>query len=261
MRRFFRVVQISGVLFGTLASVWAIRFFNENFFRASRYVFHFDGSFSVDQQNRIKKFVNASDSCKSLSLCCFAQKIQRRFPSINTINLFHNAHGVISVLVGSVVPMLNVNQDLVLAEDGGLFLKEIFNHESLGYLARLDFLDIAMLIDGKSDVQDDEVSNLVGRVPASLVETICKIPSELYEEYRVLCQDESKWWLQDRRQKKFLVLFNGMRMPNKAMLSACNQVKGMLDDRGVFGARCARRWVADVRFENQIILFAQAGGR
>lgn len=257
MKRFVRGVQVAGILVLGATSMWAVKSFTTRFFSADHFVFNLNGSFSEQQKGIIKEFLSQDESFKKVSLSDLDSTVRDRFPSLEKVSLSQNATGAITVNAHSVRPLLNIGVDLVLAHGGKLFKKFLFDQEILSQLERIDF----PIFDSNDSLVDMQQPELVGTLSEELVATIKKLPSQLFKDYEVSCQEQAKWWLQDKQEKKFYVLFNGVGMPTERNIAACNKIKGTLGTRGVFTAKRTKGFVADVRFEDQVILFRKTRGR
>lgn len=258
MRRFVRGVKISGFCICVVASLWAVHSFTTRFFRVDRFLVQSDSAFSKAQKTAIADFIQNDQTLKMASLAVVAQRIQKRFPSIKKVSLVQDASGAIRAHADSVRPTFRINDYLVLSDDGCLFKKVLFSRFVLN---SLDSVDVQNLEQRCNDFVDMERDEFVGTFLPQLFKTVQEIPSELFQQYRVSCRDKACWSLEDKQQKKFLIFFNDTKMPNSTVISACNKIKGTLDARGAFTGRRACTWVADARFEDQIILFRKTGGR
>ena len=258
MKRFVRGVKISGFCICVVASLWAVRSFAVRFFRVERFLVQSDSAFSKAQKAAISDFFQNDQTFKTASLAVVAKRVHERFFSIKKVSLVQDSSGSIMVKADSVRPLFRINDDLVLVDDGRLFKKALFDRTVLDSLNSIDVQSIDHRCDGSVDMEQDE---LVGAFLPQLLKTVREIPGTLFRKYHVSCCDKVCWSLEDKQQKKFLIFFNGMKMPDDTVIYSCNKIKGTLDARGVFTGRCAHAWVADVRFEDQIILFRKIGGR
>lgn len=78
--------------------------------------------------------------------------------------------------------------------------------------------------------------------------------------YQIYWKDEYEVYLTEAQNTRFVILCNAQQIPTQALLDACASLKAMLDERGSFRGRTTTHWVADVRFEHQIVLYCQKGG-
>jgi len=257
MKLFIRGIYIASFLAGGAVSLWTAKQFSTHFFAAQTFQFQFAGSFSEQQKIRIRDFFIHGESFLKKPLSDLAQLAKDQFSSIDSLSIFQKPSGTLVVRAGSAKPVLLVNENLVLTDNRSLFERSVFDSTVLSALNQVDFLHI----EGKKENQFFEIesSELMGMIPTSLFETGKNIPSFLFDQFYISCQNDVRWWLQDKQQKKFFILFSGGTIPNAHTLVACSKIKGTLESRNRFARRSA--WVADVRFGDQIIAFRKPGGR
>lgn len=251
MKRFVRGIQVASILICTIVSFWSINQLATQFLSADRFAVCVKGSLSLQQISVIKNFLENNKEHSAMPLFALAKIVQERFPSLETISFFQDASGVITLQATTVEPMLMVDDTLVLTRDGKLFKRSLFDDHFLHSLQKIS----CPFIDEKCSFIDMQQSELVGQWSQDMVFVAKNFSDNLFELYDISCQDKASWWLQDKKQKNFFILFNGIGMPNEKVLAACNKIKEMLDARGEFKTKRVANWVADIRFEEQIILF------
>jgi len=256
MKRLFRGILVIVLCISVVGVSWTVKRFVNSFFSVKGHTVQFHGSFSEKQKNKIARYLSEAIAQQE-SLQSVESILRKKFPSIKTMKLLQAGNRKICVFISSIQPRLLINTDLVFAQQF-VFKKDIFDAQVIGQLERVDFMDIQFLVQSDNDQEQQEC---IGVLPEQFVSTMESIPHDLFDSHRVLCQDKTRWWLQDRQQGKFLILFNGEQIPGKKYLCACNQIKKALHEQGEFSKKVAQEWVADIRFDDQIILFAKAGGR
>jgi len=99
------------------------------------------------------------------------------------------------------------------------------------------------------------VSGKTSKLPAFCKKILYSLPKESYEQYNIILKSETKNYMHDKSNKKFSILFNSLYVPNKKILYACNQLKQKFEGKNRYKSKKVKRWYADVRFKNQIVLY------
>lgn len=236
-----------------------MRPFIVSFFCIDRCSVQFVGQFNSDQKKSIESFIAKNNSCLNSSLSVAVKKIKKRFPSVKKVELFSNAQGITTASIESEKPLLKINEHFILVDNGMLLQQKLFDQNYIKDLKHLNFLNSDFI--SETFDFDDMNNEYVGKMPGIFLKTALHIPSFLFQKYKITCKSSSKWLLQDKTQKNFFILWNESKIPNESILNVCNEIKKNLVSRKKFLGKKVRDWVADVRFEDQIILFAKAGGQ
>jgi len=252
MKRFIGGIQITALLFGGAVFCWGAKKYCFSLLQAHCFSFQLDALFCDEQRRKIKDFFQSDDSFKTLPLHELSVRAREKFPSIQSLVLSLSAAGMVTARIKSVSPLFRINDNLVLVDGSKIFKSAIFSDMFLDHLNQ-----VYLSQSGGFDLLQEEC---VGRLPKSFFATMGKLSVSLFDEYRISYQDKATWWLQDKQQKKFFILFNNTQMPNEHLLAICNKIKGTLVARGQFCSGRTQRWVADTRFKDQIILFRKTGG-
>jgi len=224
--------------------------------RFTAYVLHIDGfSFAIDKSisashaNDIITFVHNNKHMQGFSLPQIIVCLQKQFPVIEDIKTFRSADGILKVSVSSVKPTFVINKDYVISPDGMLLTKDLFSAEGTALCPAIEIKGLQC---------KDVVSHK--KVPESFAVMLKKLPHRCFDTYDVVWERETKSWLLDKHNGKFAIIFNDECVPNNMLLSACSKLKTELKSKGYFSCRRMERWIADVRFKDQIVLFKALGG-
>ncbi len=203
-------------------------------FLVQKRAYKFDTSISKKSIFSISLFLkNYSLKTKLFSA---GKLLSKEFYFIDSICCMQKSSGVVDIAISSKIPFIKVGKDRVMTTDGLIIKADYFNKKSLSNKARCSIFGL----------QDVECT-----VVPACVEGLKKIPENIYEKYNVCWQSFVKGILQDRSQKRFFIVFNNQTVPNQNLLKACNKIRDKLEQDGAFKKK---QWVADVRFDNQIIV-------
>jgi len=217
--------------------------------KISDHIFSIDG-FSCKIDNNISqayscKIISFLHEHKYLKTCCLqglSEKIQTKFPFIKSIRILKKASGILHIRMGAAAPAFVINKIFVLSREGGLFENVVFSKQAIANLVYIE-----------ASLQDFTLAD-------SLKKMLKGLPATCFTDYDLLWESSAKSWLRDKNCNAFSIVFNDTRVVNEKILLTCNKLKNELKERGVFHVKQPKRWIADVRFKDQIIVFSDRGG-
>jgi hypothetical protein len=226
-------------------------------FQVDQFVVQPGDRFSQAQQQAIINFFQTTPALKSACLDEISRVICEKFPSIGCHILSQDAAGVVTVRVDPVKAQCLINTEFVLSQDGHLFKKNLFAESVIGGLVDLLVPHLDSCCTKACAMENKE---WIGTLLPDLCTTVRTLSGDLFQRYNVSCRNQGSWLLHDKQEQRFAILFHGTKIPDEKVIAMCNKLKGTLDTRGALTATNTTSWVADVRFENQIVLFRNAGG-
>ncbi len=172
-----------------------------------------------------------------------SQIIHKKFPSVSSLSFERSAPGVVHCSVQGAHPLVSVNRAFIVADSGALLTKDVFTQRSTQFLF---------------DVTVPRAIAVV-RMPQEFVESVRYFMPNFFTNYTVTWLDEKEIWLREKDQQ-FAIVCNADALPNERMLSYCERLKNdalaaMIEKKGR-----KQQWAADIRFEHQLILFADKEG-
>lgn len=257
MSRLVQGTKITFFFLGSALSIWMIHVYANTWFQIDQFVVHPGDGFSQSQKQAITEFFQTTSELKGASLDQISSSVRGQFQSVGHLALSQDASGVVTAHVESVALQCFINQEFVLSQEGNLFKKNLFCDAATGSLVAFDVPSLDLCCVSPCHVENREC---IGTLLPDLLVTACKIPRALLQQYQVSCRNYGSWLLVDKQERRFAILFHGSKIPDEKVIATCNKLKGTLDTRGVFTAAGAPSWIADVRFENQIVLFRNVGG-
>ena len=174
-----------------------------------------------------------------------ADLIQKKFPWIKSVSFFRIPTKTMQVAVALDEPQLRVN-GAVITEQSHVVPASTFMPAAIEGLPKLEITFT------ESDYD---------MLPDHFVPHAHTFTDERFLPYTISWIDEYTARLTDKEQPQFTILFNAHVIPDAGMFAHCSSIKQLLQERGSFGGRNKdTRWVADIRFERQVIVFSEKGG-
>jgi hypothetical protein len=174
-----------------------------------------------------------------------AEIIQKQFPWIKSVSFFRIPTKTMQVAVALDEPHIRVN-GAIITEQSQVIPASTFVPAAI---AMLPALQVTFTVSAHDTVPDDFT-------PHARTFT-----EERFSPYTISWIDEYNARLTDKEQPQFIILFNAKSIPDAAMFAHCSSIKQLLQERGSFGGRKKdTRWVADIRFERQVIVFSEDKG-
>ncbi len=195
-----------------------------------------DPFFSNHVHKNIKQFVQHCD-VKDASI---VKNVQQAFPFVHDISCEKKASGVTLYAVHSKKPFMYVNDKFVLTRDGNLFSEQVFADDVVDVLPTLRTL-----------------SDTISRIAPEITACMKRIPSEILKTHTITWIDAWHVLFDEKTDINFTILCTKNTLLNQKTIRYCERIQDDLTQKGLLGIR---QWVADVRFENQIILSTGTGG-
>lgn len=210
-------------------------------FDIKQYSFLFDSSFSEQTCADIKNYIEQNRSFKNTSLSSFNTRIKQEFPHIDSIITEQCAPGIAHVSVRSIRPQVRLNDSRILSCAGQPFLQELFAPRLVAALPKV-------LCAGLTDNND---------VPVGLQRVgHCLVRSTL-DRYDLVWRSDQVALFHDKKDPWFTIICSADSMPTNRLLLQCEQLKNQLIESKKIAKN---RWVADVRFSNQIVIYSENRG-
>ena len=234
------------VVLGALIGVALIlRMTYTGLFSVDRYVFAFDGLLAPTTQTNIKDFIEKNAAFKRSSSAVIASELKKTFPCVEMVALELVAPRVLHIDIAATKPLVTINKNQVLVESNKVLDRGFFT------VHRIDHL---------YDVQLAHIPAL-GEQCTVLTQAVQKLLPSFFSQYTVMWNDEFELALRDKNMPDFSIICNADTIPDFKVLEHCQQLKNTIVQQGTAGHNVDQQWIADVRFDKQIILFSTKGGR
>ncbi len=236
MKRYEKIVQY-GLFITAITIVCAIglKKLTKHLFTVERVVFSVDSLIAADCQQQVVAVVNEYKDQFSFHPKEVIALLQHQFPWIKSVVVSYVPTNVIQMVIRAHEPICIINHAQVLLTNDIRVEPIVYN---AAYLVPLP----NVTVDG-----DREDSDLLRAL-------LQHIPAHLLSSYELEWVNEMKILLHDKHQRKFAIVCDSARLPDDALLARCNTIKYDLEKRGTFTKNTKKLWVADVRFENQIVV-------
>lgn len=169
---------------------------------------------------------------------------KQQFPWIQSIDLSFFSSGRAHVALIAYDPLCLINNTYVMISTGALLSKDFFEATSINMLRSL-----SVVFGTEEAVLSDECKRFIVDVPLAVLDA-----------YRCVWVDNNSVRLYDKQQPYFVIVCHPEGIPNDTIMRHCNALKQELIERCVFGVPRAKTWVADIRFEGQIIVSQENRG-
>lgn len=174
-----------------------------------------------------------------------AQEIQKQFPWIKSVSFFRVPTQTMRVAVTIDEPVMKVNEAVLTQSQ--VFPASTFMQSDIAGLPALN-VHFPSMADR-------------AEIPAAFIPHAQTFATDLFAPYTITWIDEYTARLSDKEQPRFAIQFNAQKIPDEKMFAYCGMIKNLLQERGSFeGRKKQTRWIADIRFERQVILFSEDKG-
>jgi len=207
-----------------------------------RYIsYSFDPQLSPQTRAAIEKQVALLECDGKYQPAVVMQELLRIFPDIKQVDIRSLPYNLAEITVHAPDPVARINNTQVLTQDCTIIPADFYACYTLNQLPHLQL---------SSRISHTVSQELMAAVKKSIKE-------RLFDHFMVCMKDEQEWYLQDKQDPNFTICCNASCLPLGAIRQACDQLKKTIKQQK--GAKLA--WLADVRFDHQIVLSRYKGGR
>lgn len=205
------------------------------------YVLVFDGYFSGQAQQAISSFIQANNLF-TLVPAVLAARLQDQFPQIRAITIERQSPSAF-VRITTVVPLAMINCEQVLVESGVLLPRADFAREQMQHLPTVEIAQDSRMYD------------------QTFKKFVTGLRPEIIDQYDIRFDDQTCVYLHDKKDRAFSLIVRVGQSLGSKLRQRCDYIKQMLKTRGSLKVPVRKRWMADARFENQIIVYPSIGER
>jgi len=196
-----------------------------------------DERISNTTKKNLERLIYTAYSQSNPDARSISQMITQQFPCIKLVTIAYEPPNLVSIDCKACKPYCLLNYDFVLTAEAIPIHKNAFKKYELEHLHRI--MLNAQLFDNQA-------------VLNACKECIAHLPSAAFEQYELVWNDPVQIWLHNKKEN-FSVIFDQDNPPTNALLTECDTIKNKLQQKGVLQQK-SNRWIADVRFSNQIIV-------
>jgi hypothetical protein len=235
------LVLIAGIGIRAYTSLFVVR----------NLVFCIDDQITCEEKHAIMNFIHGLHEHDISYSWNNILPIRQQFPFIESLQIVLLANHMLQYTIQVAKPCCMINQELVFTKNSTVVHKQVFTPLSIQSLPTVFVDEIAL----------QKEQGLHG-----FQQCIAKLPDTLFVEYKVTWMNAMHVRLYDKSQPQFSIVFSTDRLPDTQILTACTAIKQDILSRNKNTGEKKRRsnvsnWAADIRFNNQIVLYAEKGDR
>lgn len=214
-------------------------------------VFCIDDQITCEEKHAIMNFIHGLHEQDTSYSWNSVLPIRQQFPFIESLHIILLPNHMLQYTIQVAKPCCMINQELVFTKNSTLVHKQVFTSASIQHLPTIFVDEIAL----------QKEQGLYG-----FPQCIAKLSQTLFVDYKVTWINAMHVRLYDKNQPEFSIIFSTDRLPDAHILTACTAIKqDILSLKKNTGERKRRsnvsNWAADIRFNNQIVLYAEKGDR
>lgn len=203
-----------------------------------RYVCIFDEALTLTKQAEIQSFIDTIGQKNALVPSKLVSCIREQFPLICSVKTCLVPPGCMEVVLSVSKPICKVNTDMLIVPPQTMCPAHWYQEQ---YYAELPTIFL-----------DEVVAKSI--TPKNLVAIINQISPDIFIHYRVDLKTIDELWFTDKIEPRFSAVCRTKKIPSDLLHTYGLKVKSLLESKNSFAGRNAKSWLADLRFEKQIIL-------
>ncbi|TET05876.1 hypothetical protein E3J79_03740 [Candidatus Dependentiae bacterium] len=203
-----------------------------------------DSILSTTAQECIKTVVAQDIDYQSVPFATIAHQLKDTFPFIKVVTIAHLATGTVAIHLTIYKPIIRINNNLVLLESGVLELQQLFKYDIIASLPTVS-------------VHESVCTD--SRLTSDFYTCLSAISPHLFKEYEINWHNKHELWLTDKNQHSFKILCDIYSISNEQKLRLCKKLKEEIKGKKEVLLNKSKTWIADIRFDNQIIVFSRGG--
>ncbi len=227
-KRFKRLLCYCLLVMKTTIGIMTIRYYSIS---QHLYVHAIDNYLSESTAQNIEQFVH-EQLAKKPSLTHMAKALKEQFNYLDTIAIHHKMPGIAYASISSCKPLLRINNELVLTNNGLITDGTIFSESPRVNLKVIDHANI-----------NNQIEHFIA--------AINNFHPTIWTDYYIEWHDHAAVYLYDSHESNFCILAHAEMLIDQKLLTFLSSVKKILNKKK---SKNQRGWIADVRFKNQIIV-------
>lgn len=208
---------------------------------AIRYVtFEFDPRLSPMARSAISHYVHECQSHGYYNARAIVADIPNYFSSVRAISVQYLPLQTAHITIDGFDPLIRINEDQVLVENNSIIRSANYGQYVLSGLYQLSVAGMA------PEKVSPEIADSIKHA----------IHEKLFDHYTFHFANAQEWYLNDKEDPAFTVCCNARSVPLGNIQKRYAQLKKEVLKK----TDLKQKWMADVRFQNQIILSMSKGG-
>ena len=212
----------------------------QSLFAVNSYTFSYDPLITTACQDRIAHLIKKS---KITNPCALQELILSQCNAIEAITVERSAHRSFHIELSSVVPALLLNDNWVLSQQGSIVPKHFFEDFAVAARAVITMPDVVPL-----------------HVSWRFKQWLMNIDPALLQRYSISWVNDYQIFLQDKEHTNVSLVCSAQDQLDESRLAAWQRIQKELDERIPQKGGASTRWLADLRFDKQIIVCPSSQG-
>jgi len=244
MKKVTKIIRISLILSFFIISGYALQKSYTFLFMPRGYTLTTDIILAKTTKNQIDTFIAQKINYKEENLNSIAKALHNRFLYIKSVNISRLATQALDINIHTYNPLFIVNDNHILLESGMCEPKNTFDANSIASLERITIHASAII--------DNHVDSTCYRCLTTLSPHIIKM-------YNLIWISACEIWLKNKKQQRFALLCNTNTIHDGHKITLGTSLKNEIVSKKAFNYNTMKTWVADIRFDNQIVIFSRGG--
>jgi len=214
-------------------------------FIPSDYTLETNSILSTQAIEQINNFIEQNiDFKNSLSLKKIASSLKEEFACIKRVAIRQLPTKKLHIQLSTYKPLFRLNNDCILLKSGIIEPLHSFNPQSIDKLQCITVHNSA--------INKHQLSS-----PCYTCLTNCS-PS-VFESFDFTWNNETELILHDKKQRRFSILGDINTLTDQQKLKLYTTLQHQIMNRNDYALNKGKKWIADFRFDNQIIIFSRGG--
>ena len=239
MTRYRIYLYSAASVLGIASIFYCLLQFMPYLYRADSYQIVFDTNVSPLYVELVTSDIKKMNGQSPASLFNYLQK---KYLFLKSMTARYEVDGSLTMEFASFHPLLNIRKEQVKLENGKNVPASVFTQESL------DNISLCTVC------ANDKLGALSDQ---NFIACIDKIPDNLTRQYNILFTDAYDINLQDHEKTYFLIRSSVDKLNDDTLYVQCEKIKKSFCHAGLLSPSDKTFWIADVRFDNQIVLYQQ----
>jgi hypothetical protein len=199
---------------------------------------HFDTKFTDSAKFLITSFINTLDKRVALYPAVLVLVIKKQFPFIQTVNTRLVPPGTMKLACMAEQPLCAINHNFLLLPTPCICSADYYCQEVWSSLPQIS-VDQTLLATCE---------------PGILVSLMKKLNKDIFADYQISVSADSSLVFEDKAQPRLSMLCRIDDVPVETLCMHGKNMRELLENRNAFNGKSNNQFVADLRFQKQIIL-------
>lgn len=244
MKKVTKIIKISLMLAFFIISGYVLQKSYDALFTPRGYNLTADTILSQTTKDQVNSFIAQEINCKKTAAHSIATKLKHQFPYIQSIDISRLATQTVHIKIHTYNPLFIVNGNQILLESGICEPKNRFSENSIASLATININSSAII--------DNHLNQ-------SCYTCLAKLSPHILKTYTLNWINACEIWLKNKKQPRFALLCDTNTIHDEHKITLGTSLEHEIVSKKAFNYNTIKIWVADIRFDNQIVIFSRGG--